>query len=125
MKKILIFSQGEKLGDGIIKIPFIYDLKKEIPNSLVYWVANGTTVYKNVLNSFVKEKIDFIYEDFSIGIHSIYKSNKLFKELSKNEYDLIIDTQKTFIKSFYLKKLKTKIFLLMERLKILIIEFLI
>ena len=111
MKKILIFSQGEKLGDGIIKIPFIYDLKKEIPNSLVYWVANGTTVYKNVLNSFVKEKIDFIYEDFSIGIHSIYKSNKLFKELSKNEYDLIIDTQKTFIKSFYLKKLKTKIFL--------------
>ena len=111
MKKILIFSQGEKLGDGIIKIPFIYDLKKEIPNSLVYWVANGTTVYKNVLNSFVKEKIDYIYEDFSIGIHSIYKSNKLFKELSKNEYDLIIDTQKTFIKSFYLKKLKTKIFL--------------
>ena len=29
MKKILIFSQGEKLGDGIIKIPFIYDLKKK------------------------------------------------------------------------------------------------
>ncbi len=111
MKKILIFSQGEKLGDGIIKIPFIYDLKKEIPNSLVYWVANGTTVYKNILNSFVREKIDFIYEDLSIGIHSIYKSNKLLKELSKNEYDLIIDTQKTFIKSFYLKKFKTKIFL--------------
>ena len=111
MKKILIFTQGEKLGDGIIKIPFIYDLKKEIPNSVIFWVANGTTVYKDILNSFVKEKIDFIYEDLGIGIHTVYKSTKLLKELSKNEYDLIIDTQKTFIKSFYLKKLKTKIFL--------------
>ena len=111
MKKILIFTQGEKLGDGIIKIPFIYDLKKEIPNSVIFWVANGTTVYKDILNSFVKEKIDFIYEDLGIGIHTVCKSTKLLKELSKNEYDLIIDTQKTFIKSFYLKKLKTKIFL--------------
>ena len=111
MKKILIFTQGEKLGDGIIKIPFIYDLKKEIPNSVIFWVANGTTVYKDILNSFVKEKIDFIYEDLGIGIHTVYKSPKLLKELSKNEFDLIIDTQKTFIKSFYLKKLKTKIFL--------------
>ena len=111
MKKILIFSQGEKLGDGIIKIPFIYDLKKEIPNSVIYWVANGTTVYKNILNTFVKEKIDFIYEDLSISVYTIYKPNQLLKELSKIEYDLIIDTQKTFIKTFYLKKIKTKIFL--------------
>lgn len=111
MKKILIFSQGEKLGDGIIKIPFIYDLKKNISSSVIYWVANGTTAYKSTLNSFIKNKIDFIYEDLNIGIHTIYKSNKLFKELSMNEYDLIIDTQKTFIKTFFLKKLKTKKFL--------------
>jgi len=111
MKKILIFSQGEKLGDGIIKIPFIYDLKKNISGSIIYWIANGTTAYKSTLNSFIKDKIDFIYEDLNIGIHTIYKSNTLFKELSMNEYDLIIDTQKTFIKTFFLKKLKTKIFL--------------
>ena len=111
MKKILIFSQGEKLGDGIIKIPFIYDLKKNLSSSVIYWVANGTTAYKSTLNSFIKDKIDFIYEDLNIGIHTIYRSNKLFKKLSMNEYDLIIDTQKTFIKTFFLKKLKTKIFL--------------
>ena len=111
MKKILIFSQGEKLGDGIIKIPFIYDLKKNISSSVIYWVANGTTAYKSILNTFIKDKIDFIYEDLNIGIHTIYRSNKLFKELSMNEYDLIIDTQKTFIKTFFLKKLKTKKFL--------------
>ena len=35
MKKILIFTQGEKLGDGIIKTPFICDLKKEIPKSAI------------------------------------------------------------------------------------------
>ena len=27
MKKILIYSNGEKLVDGIIKLPFINDLK--------------------------------------------------------------------------------------------------
>ncbi len=41
MKKILVFSNGEKLGDGIIKLPFIYDLKKSFNDSQIYWLTNG------------------------------------------------------------------------------------
>ena len=27
-KRILVFSNGEKIGDGIIKLPLLYEIKK-------------------------------------------------------------------------------------------------
>ena len=30
-KKILVFSNGEKIGDGIIKLPLLYEIKKRLP----------------------------------------------------------------------------------------------
>ena len=109
MKKILVFSNGEKLGDGIIKLPFIYDLKKNFYNSQIYWLTNGYTVYKTVLNSFVKNKLDFVYDNSNINYLPFVKlSNKY--QLDHIKFDLIIDTQKTFLKTLTLKKLKTKYF---------------
>ena len=110
MKKILVFSNGEKLGDGIIKLPFIYDLKKNFKNSQIYWLTNGNTVYKTVLKNFVKNKLDFVYDNSNINYFPFLKlSNKY--QLDQINFDLVIDTQKTFLKTLTLKKLKTKFFI--------------
>lgn len=110
MKKILVFSNGEKLGDGIIKLPFIYDLKKSFNDSQIYWLTNGNTVYKTVLKCFVKNKLDFVYENSNINYLPFMKLSKKY-QLEKIEFDLVIDTQKTFLKTLTLKKLKSKFFL--------------
>ena len=31
-KSILVFTNGEKLGDGIIKLPLLHEIKKRLPN---------------------------------------------------------------------------------------------
>ena len=79
MKKILVFSNGEKIGDGIIKLPFIYDLKKYFHDSQIYWLTNGNTVYKSVLNSFVKNKLDFVYDNSNINYLPFMKLSQKYQ----------------------------------------------
>ena len=110
MKKILIFSNGEKIGDGIIKLPFIYDLKKYIPNSKVTWLTHGNTVYKDRLKSLIINKIDYILDNANLNYIPFKSVSKKF-DLKNQNYDLVIDTQKTLIKTLALKKIKTEIFI--------------
>ena len=49
-KKILVFSNGEKIGDGIIKLPLLYEIKKRLPKYKLVWVTNkGPTAYRDKL----------------------------------------------------------------------------
>ena len=46
MKSILVFSNGEKIGDGIIKLPLLNEFKRRLPNYKLYWMTDqGSTVY--------------------------------------------------------------------------------
>ena len=49
MKEILIFTNGEKIGDGIIKLPFIQEIFRHFQNTKITWLAYGTTVYSTSL----------------------------------------------------------------------------
>ena len=64
MKRILVFSNMEQIGDGCIKLPFIFEIKKRFPNHHFIWATNsGTTVYNNSLKNIAKEYIDEINQD--------------------------------------------------------------
>ena len=46
MKKILIFSNGEQIGDRILQLVLIYQLRDRFPNYQIYWVTDKIkTVY--------------------------------------------------------------------------------
>ena len=50
MKRILVFSNREQIGDGIIKLPFIYEIKERFPDYHLIWATHsGNTVYNNIL----------------------------------------------------------------------------
>ena len=49
MKKILVFSNGEKIGDGIIKLQLLYEIKLRLPDYKLYWITY-TTERSNSLN---------------------------------------------------------------------------
>ena len=51
-KNILVFSNGEKIGDGLIKLPLLNEIKRRLPDRQLIWLTNkGPTVYKNQLNN--------------------------------------------------------------------------
>ena len=41
MKKILIFSDGEKIGDGLIKLPFLQEIFLHFKNSKITVSVNN------------------------------------------------------------------------------------
>ena len=62
-KNILVFTNGEKIGDGIIKLPLLNEIKRRLPDRQLIWLTNkGSTVYNNQLKNIASQFIDVIIE---------------------------------------------------------------
>lgn len=94
---ILVYVGGELVGDGLIKLPFVYALRDAYPQAKITWCyGEFESVYKGVLAPLVASKIDKIVA---------------FKELKQQNFDLVIDTQSEWLTTLKLKcSLKYKSF---------------
>ena len=111
MKSILVFSNGEKIGDGIIKLPLLNELKRRLPNHNLYWMTDhGNTVYTSTLKSISSNYIYKFYEKVNLNY---FFSNKISNkyELEKEYFDIIFDTQKSVFRTLTLKRIKHKTFI--------------
>ena len=74
-KKILVFSNGEKIGDGLIKLPLLNEIKRRLPEYKIVWMTNrGRTVYNNQLKNIAIKYIDQIIEkENNMKISDIFK----------------------------------------------------
>src|SRR6478752_2882531 len=91
---ILVFTDGEIIGDGLIKLPFIKALRGAYPHSKIYWHTRGPSVYATSLKQ--------IADDF---IDGVFMQTPLLA-LWRHKFDLVIDTQKVFLRSLRLKCLR-------------------
>ena len=111
MKSILVFSNGEKIGDGIIKLPLLNELKRRLPNHNLFWMTDqGSTVYTSTLKNISCNYIHKIYEKVDLNY---FFSNKISNkyQLEKEYFDIIFDTQKSVFRTLTLKKIKHKTFI--------------
>lgn len=100
----------EQIGDGCIKLPFIFEIKKRFPNHYFIWATNsGTTVYNSSLKNIAKEYIDEIYE--KVPLKDFFLKIKNEKYNLKHNFDIIIDTQKAVFRSLALKTLNCNTFI--------------
>lgn len=110
MKKILIYSGADQIGDGIIKISFLYYLRKEFPNDKIIWMSNLGTVYKKELNFYIKNYIDEIWDNVELNFFPWQKISNNYP-LEEENFDLIIDTRRLIKETLILKRIKTKHFI--------------
>ena len=111
MKSILVFSNGEKIGDGIIKLPLLNELKRRLPNHHLFCMTDqGSTVYKSTLKNISYNYIHKIYEKVDLNY---FFSNKISNkyQLEKEFFDIILDTQKSVFRTLTLKRIKHKTFI--------------
>mgnify|MGYP003630032340 CR=1 FL=1 len=86
---ILVYVGGELVGDGLIKLPFIYNLRQAYPQAKITWCyGEFDSVYKTVLAPLVTSQINEIVA---------------LKELRPNCFDLVIDTQSEWLTTLKLK----------------------
>lgn len=86
---ILVYVGGELVGDGLIKLPFVYALREAYPQAKITWCyGEFDSVYKGVLAPLVTSKIDEIIA---------------LQDLKKQGFDLVIDTQSEWLTTLKLK----------------------
>ena len=110
-KKILVFSNGEKIGDGIIKLKLLHEIKNRLPDYELTWITNkGKTVYSGILKYVSSKYIDVIYEQADLSPFFWNKISKKYK-LENEYFDYILDTQKSVIRTIALKRINHRIFI--------------
>jgi ADP-heptose:LPS heptosyltransferase len=104
---ILVHTGLELIGDGLLKLPFLREMRRMWPDAHVTWVCGkGKTVFTSVLADAVEGLIDEIIEEAHIG----ESWTELFgaRPFNGRRFDLIIDTQKGPIASLVLRRLPHK-----------------
>ena len=110
-KKILVFSNGEKIGDGIIKLQLLHEIKTRLPDYKLYWLTNkGKTVYSSTLKFISSNYIDEILDQANLSRFFWNKISKKYN-LESDFFDYILDTQKSVIRTIALKRIKHKNFI--------------
>jgi ADP-heptose:LPS heptosyltransferase len=92
---VLVYVGLDRLGDGLLKLPFARGLRTAFPNAHLTWFAGKeTSVYAGVLAPLVADVIDEVIEYGGVGLHP---SETLKRQpLKDRRFDIVIDTQRIF-----------------------------
>ncbi|WP_454716240.1 glycosyltransferase family 9 protein [Caulobacter segnis] len=93
VQTVLIYSMGEVIGDGLIKLPFIAGLRAAFPDARISWcAAKVETVYAGPLKGVVAGYIDELILEGSNGGRPL-DAMPWSKPFGGRKFDLVIDTQ--------------------------------
>jgi ADP-heptose:LPS heptosyltransferase len=93
-ESILVYVGLDRVGDGLLKLPFVRGLRDAFPDARISWLAGKeTSVYASVLGPLVEGLLDEVIEYGGIGLQP---SELLTKPLNGRRFELVIDTQKIF-----------------------------
>lgn len=113
ISNVLIFSNGELIGDGMMKLPFIRSLPKAFPNARVTWLAGRhPTIFKTALSPLVEPYIHHVVDQTSLGGSWKHCLTNPCKRLGlEPRYDVVIDTEKKILTSLALKRIPHNLFI--------------
>jgi len=110
VQTVLIYSMGEVIGDGLIKLPFIAGLRAAFPDARITWcAAKGDTVYDGPLKRVVAGYIDEILKDGVMGAGAL-DVLPWVKPFGGRTFDLVIDTQENLRRSVVARRAARGVF---------------
>ncbi len=104
LTSILVYSMGEVIGDGLIKLPFAAGLRAAFPDSHIAWAAaKGETVYAGQLAGVVEGLIDEIVTAGPTGVGAL-DILPWVRPFGGRRFDLVIDTQENAARSAVVRR---------------------
>ncbi len=108
-RTVLIYVGLDLVGDGLMKLPFVRAVRAAFPQAHITWLAGkGRTVYGGTLAPLVKGLIDEVIEEAGIG--TAWSELKR-RPLPGRHFDLIIDTQRRFLTTLILRRIRHRRFI--------------
>ncbi len=103
---VMIYTMGEVIGDGVIKLAFAAAVREAFPDAWIVWCAGkGATVYTGPLKKAVAGLIDEVLMTGRMGARV---SDHLFRPFDGRRFDLIIDTQGNVSRGLYARRATKK-----------------
>ena len=99
-KTILVYVGLDRIGDSLLKLPFVQCLRGAFPEAHITWVAGkDSSVYASIMSPFIKDLLDEVIENAGIGL----SIKELFRRpLNGRHFDLILDTQRVALATLVL-----------------------
>jgi ADP-heptose:LPS heptosyltransferase len=100
---LLVYSQGEVIGDGILKLPFLAALRREWPRARIAWATAGPTVYASLLKPAAEQLgIEVIANlEPQLGWRALLEA-----PLAGESFDIVIDTQAQVARTLALRRIR-------------------
>lgn len=109
IESVLVHVGLDRLGDGLLKLPFVHGLRDAFPNAKLTWFAGKeTSVYASVLAPMVEGYLDEVIEYGGVGNRPQELLSK--RPLAERQFDLVIDTQRIFWTSLSAKRIRHRYF---------------
>ena len=105
---VLVYVGLDRVGDSLLKLPFVRGLRDAFPAARITWLAGKeTSVYASVMAPVVTGLLDEVVENAGIGLHP---GELLRRPLDGRRFDLVIDTQRIFWASLSLWRIPHRTF---------------
>jgi len=110
VQTVLIYSMGEVIGDGLIKLPFIAGLRAAFPQARISWcAAKGQTVYAGPLKAVVAGYVDEVLTAGPTGAGAL-DVLPWVQPFGGRTFDLVIDTQENLRRSLVARRAAKSLF---------------
>ncbi len=106
---VLVYTDGEVIGDGIIRLPFAAALKEAFPEVTLTWLASGYSVFGTALKDLAQPVID----DVVIIPHRRLPLSDFIRRpapVRGRRFDIVIETQRKVKRSAWLKRVNHRLF---------------
>ena len=101
---VLVYVGLDRIGDSLLKLPFVRSLREAFPGAHITWVAGkDTSVYASNMAPFVKGLLDEVIENAGIGLSP---KELLKRPLNSRYFDIIFDTQRVALATLVLSRIR-------------------
>ena len=108
-KSVLVYVGLDRVGDSLLKLPFVQGLRHAFPDAHITWLAGkDTSVYASFMAPIVDGLLDDVIDEAGIGLSL---KELLYRPLDGRSFDLIIDTQRVALATLVVYRIRHKAFI--------------
>ncbi|MGE0653750.1 MAG: glycosyltransferase family 9 protein [Alphaproteobacteria bacterium] len=102
---LLVYTYEDTVGDGLVKLPFLRDLRARFPGTRITWCAGvGPTAYSGVLAPLTTGLLDEVMGEAGIGTGTA-ELFRLSRPLRGRRFDVVLDTQRAVVRTLCVRRI--------------------
>jgi ADP-heptose:LPS heptosyltransferase len=104
-QSLLVYTYEDTVGDGLVKLPFLQNLRARLPATRITWCAGvGPTSYAGALAPLTAGLLDEVMGEAGIGTGT-RELLRLTRPLDGRRFDVVLDTQRAVVRTLCVRRI--------------------